>query len=61
MRARATCIAAARLLNLAPEQVLPFSTGVIMEPLPLDRIEKGLPAALADASPSTGCAPPKAS
>jgi glutamate N-acetyltransferase/amino-acid N-acetyltransferase len=61
VRARATCIAAARLLNLAPEQVLPFSTGVIMEPLPLDRIEKGLPAALADASPSTGCAPPKAS
>ncbi|HEX7889709.1 MAG TPA: bifunctional glutamate N-acetyltransferase/amino-acid acetyltransferase ArgJ [Ramlibacter sp.] len=51
VRARATCIAAARLLNLAPEQVLPFSTGVIMEPLPLDRIEKGLPAALADAKP----------
>ena len=49
VRAKATCIAAARLLNLAPEQVLPFSTGVIMEPLPLDRIERGLPAALADA------------
>ena len=51
VRARATCIAAARLLDLAPEQVLPFSTGVIMEPLPLDRIEKGLPAAIADAKP----------
>ena len=51
VRARATCIAAARALNLAPEQVLPFSTGVIMEPLPLDRIEKGLPAAIADAQP----------
>jgi len=51
VRARATCIAAARLLNVAPEQVLPFSTGVIMEPLPVDRIEKGLPAALADAKP----------
>ena len=51
VRARATCIAAARLLELAPEQVLPFSTGVIMEPLPLDRIEKGLPAAIADAKP----------
>jgi glutamate N-acetyltransferase/amino-acid N-acetyltransferase len=51
VRARATCIAAARLLNLAPEQVLPFSTGVIMEPLPVDRIEKGLPAAIADAKP----------
>src|SRR6476620_3701667 len=32
-RARATCVAAAKLLKLAPEQVLPFSTGVIMEPL----------------------------
>jgi glutamate N-acetyltransferase/amino-acid N-acetyltransferase len=51
VRARATCIAAARMLNLAPEQVLPFSTGVIMEPLPLDRIERGLPAAIADAKP----------
>lgn len=49
VRARATCIAVARLLEIAPEQVLPFSTGVIMEPLPLDRIEAGLPAALADA------------
>ncbi|WP_348751647.1 bifunctional glutamate N-acetyltransferase/amino-acid acetyltransferase ArgJ [uncultured Aquincola sp.] len=47
-RARATCAAAARLMNLAPEQVLPFSTGVIMETLPVDRIEAGLPAALAD-------------
>jgi glutamate N-acetyltransferase/amino-acid N-acetyltransferase len=50
VRARATCIALARHLNVAPEQILPFSTGVIMEPLPLDRIEAGLPAALADAS-----------
>jgi glutamate N-acetyltransferase/amino-acid N-acetyltransferase len=49
MRARATCIALARMLNLAPEQILPFSTGVIMEPLPHDRIQAGLPAALADA------------
>jgi len=51
VRARATCIALARLLDVAPQQVLPFSTGVIMEPLPLDRIEAGLPAALADAKP----------
>jgi len=50
-RARATCEALADWLNVAPTQVLPFSTGVIMEPLPLDRIEAGLPAALADASP----------
>jgi len=50
-RARTTCEALADWLNVAPTQVLPFSTGVIMEPLPLDRIEAGLPAALADASP----------
>ena len=47
-RARATCIALARQLDLAPEQVLPFSTGVIMEPLPIDRIEAGLPDAVAE-------------
>jgi glutamate N-acetyltransferase/amino-acid N-acetyltransferase len=49
MRARATCIALAQQLNVSPEQILPFSTGVIMEPLPHDRIAAGLPAALADA------------
>jgi glutamate N-acetyltransferase / amino-acid N-acetyltransferase len=49
VRARSTCIALARKLELAPEQVLPFSTGVIMEPLPVERIEAGLPAAIADA------------
>ncbi|WP_372824829.1 bifunctional glutamate N-acetyltransferase/amino-acid acetyltransferase ArgJ [Polaromonas sp.] len=48
-RAQASCIALARELNIAPEQVLPFSTGVIMEPLPHDRIAAGLPAAVADA------------
>jgi glutamate N-acetyltransferase / amino-acid N-acetyltransferase len=48
-RAQSTCIALGALLNIAPQQVLPFSTGVIMEPLPNDRIEAGLPAALADA------------
>ena len=52
MRARTTCIALARHLDIAPEQILPFSTGVIMEPLPSDRIEAGLPAALADAQAS---------
>lgn len=50
-RARSTCIAMARQLSVAPEQILPFSTGVIMEPLPNDRIEAGLPAAIADAQP----------
>lgn len=52
VRARSTCIALARLLEVAPEQVLPFSTGVIMETLPNDRIAAGLPAALADAQPN---------
>jgi glutamate N-acetyltransferase / amino-acid N-acetyltransferase len=47
-RARATCVALARHLKIAPEQVLPFSTGVIMESLPVERIEAGLPAAIAD-------------
>ncbi len=48
-RARATCAALAGQLGLAPEQILPFSTGVIMEPLPHDRIAAALPAALANA------------
>ncbi len=48
-RAHATCISLARELTLAAEQILPFSTGVIMEPLPHDRIVAGLPAAIADA------------
>jgi glutamate N-acetyltransferase / amino-acid N-acetyltransferase len=47
-RARRTCVALADLLGVAPQQVLPFSTGVIMETLPVERIEAGLPAALAD-------------
>jgi glutamate N-acetyltransferase/amino-acid N-acetyltransferase len=42
-RARASCSEAARLLGCATEQILPFSTGVIMEPLPLERIVMGLP------------------
>ena len=48
-RARATCDALAAQLRVDPTQVLPFSTGVIMEPLPVDRIAAGLPAAIADA------------
>jgi glutamate N-acetyltransferase/amino-acid N-acetyltransferase len=42
--ARATCEAAAALLGCRPQQVLPFSTGVIMEPLPIERLRAGLPA-----------------
>lgn len=48
-RANSTCAFLARRLGLAPNQVLPFSTGVIMEPLPVDRIEAGIDAAIADA------------
>jgi glutamate N-acetyltransferase/amino-acid N-acetyltransferase len=50
-RAQRCCDAAAALMGLEVAQVLPFSTGVIMEPLPVDRIEAGLPAAVADLAP----------
>jgi glutamate N-acetyltransferase/amino-acid N-acetyltransferase len=43
--AHAECVAVARLLDCAPEEVLVYSTGVIMEPLPVDRILGALPAA----------------
>jgi len=43
-RAQQTCEAAAALLGIKAQQVLPFSTGVIMETLPVDRIVAGLPA-----------------
>jgi len=46
--ARSTCTALARLLGCAPEQVLPYSTGVIMEPLPVDKIVAGMPQAVAN-------------
>ena len=46
--ARETCVELARLADIAPGQVLPFSTGVILEPLPIDRLKAGLPAALAN-------------
>jgi glutamate N-acetyltransferase/amino-acid N-acetyltransferase len=46
--ANATCAALAGMLGCEPRQILPFSTGVILEPLPVERIEAGLPAALAN-------------
>lgn len=46
--AQATCAGLAGLMAIAPAAVLPFSTGVIMERLPMDRLLAGLPAALAD-------------
>ena len=45
--ARAACMAVASSLGVNAEQVLPFSTGVIMEQLPTDRLIAGLPAAVA--------------
>ncbi len=46
--ARQTCADLARLLGCDARQVLPFSTGVIMEPLPVERIAAGLPACIAN-------------
>jgi len=47
-RAQQSCVALAGLLNLNANQVLPFSTGVILEPLPVDKVIAGLPAAIAN-------------
>ncbi|HSI96331.1 MAG: bifunctional glutamate N-acetyltransferase/amino-acid acetyltransferase ArgJ [Methylophilaceae bacterium] len=47
-RARQTCQSVADLLGCSEQQILPFSTGVIMEPLPVDRIVAGLPASVAN-------------
>lgn len=46
--AKDTCLEAARILGFEASQVLPFSTGVILEPLPIDRIKAGLPKAVAN-------------
>jgi len=43
-----SCDALADLLNLNSEQILPFSTGVILEPLPVDKIIDSLPNAIAN-------------
>ena len=48
-RARDTAASLAALVGVAPGQVLPFSTGVIMEQLPVDRITAALPQALSAA------------
>ncbi|MDR1424790.1 MAG: bifunctional glutamate N-acetyltransferase/amino-acid acetyltransferase ArgJ [Azoarcus sp.] len=49
--ARATCAALAGKLGVDPRHVLPFSTGVILEPLPMNRLLAGLSPALADLRP----------
>ena len=43
-----TCAALAKDLKLNPEQILPFSTGVILEPLPIEKIIHALPKAVAN-------------
>ena len=52
LNARATCAALARALGVEEQQVLPFSTGVIMEQLPMDRLLPGVSAAAA--APAAG-------
>jgi len=49
--ARETCTATAKLLDVKADQVLPFSTGVILEPLPVERLIAALPQAIANARP----------
>lgn len=49
--AEQTCQALAGLLGIAPEQILPFSTGVILELLPVDRLVAALPDAIDNLSP----------
>ncbi|MBN9354918.1 MAG: bifunctional glutamate N-acetyltransferase/amino-acid acetyltransferase ArgJ [Herbaspirillum huttiense] len=45
-RAKSVCAALAEQMGVEPQQILPFSTGVILEPLPADRIIAGLPQAI---------------
>ena len=49
--ARSTCSAVAGLLGCDADQVLPFSTGVIMEQLPLEKLIAGLPTAINNLKP----------
>ncbi|MCG1041356.1 bifunctional glutamate N-acetyltransferase/amino-acid acetyltransferase ArgJ [Mycetohabitans sp. B8] len=50
--ARDSCAELARLLRIDARQVLPFSTGVILEPLPIERLKAGLPQAVAQLAPA---------
>jgi glutamate N-acetyltransferase / amino-acid N-acetyltransferase len=45
-RAKQSCEALSEILNIKANQILPFSTGVILEPLPVDKVIAGLPAAI---------------
>jgi len=52
LKAKETCEAVSELLSIKPEQVLPFSTGVILESLPIDKIKNGLPDTIRNLDPS---------
>jgi len=43
-----TCAALAKDLKINPEQILPFSTGVILEPLPIEKVISALPKAVSN-------------
>ena len=58
--AETTCAAVAAMVGCAPQQVLPFSTGVIMEPLPVEKVVAALPAAKASLAPDRWFAAVKA-
>ena len=47
-RAKQSCEALAGLIGLKTNQILPFSTGVILEPLPVDKVIAGMPTAIAN-------------
>jgi glutamate N-acetyltransferase/amino-acid N-acetyltransferase len=51
LAARETCAALAAELHCDPRAILPFSTGVILEPLPVERVVAALPGAIAGAEP----------
>ena len=51
-RAKKICLALAERLDISPAQVLPFSTGVILEPLPADKVINALDAAISDLAPA---------
>jgi glutamate N-acetyltransferase/amino-acid N-acetyltransferase len=52
LKAKESCEAVSELLSIKPEQVLPFSTGVILESLPIDKIKNGLPETIKNLDPT---------
>jgi glutamate N-acetyltransferase/amino-acid N-acetyltransferase len=51
-KAKETCQAVSELLSINSRQVLPFSTGVILESLPIDKIKNGLPDTVKNLDPA---------